>query len=135
MTATRYASIALSGRVVACGNIIFKPSETTPHNLIGRCRGKSLLICIGFHYFQLVSVVSPKTVVYVTMDWLPFKCMGFRILHCLLLCVSDRRGQPTIRDVDFGDGGQKSRRSSGLRFQFNHIYFLSRLWILAKVLI
>ena len=42
-------------------------------------------------------------------------------------CVSDRRGQPTIRDVDFGDGGQKNRRSSGLRFQFNNIYFLSRL--------
>src|SRR4029434_5257756 len=34
MTATRYASIALSGRVVACGNIIFKPSETTPNILI-----------------------------------------------------------------------------------------------------
>ena len=30
MTATRYASIALSGRVVACGNSIFKRSETTP---------------------------------------------------------------------------------------------------------
>ena len=45
----------------------------------------------------------------------------------LSVLVSDRRGQPTIRDVDFGDGGQKSRRSSGLRFQFNKIYFLSRL--------
>ena len=33
MTATRYSSIALSGRVVACGNIIFKPSETTPNRL------------------------------------------------------------------------------------------------------
>src|SRR4029434_595660 len=76
MTATRYASIALSRRVVACGNIIFKPSETTPNNLIGRCREKSLLICIGFNIFQHLSVASPKTVVYVTMDWLPMKCMG-----------------------------------------------------------
>src|SRR4029434_1396457 len=76
MTATRYASIALSRRVVACGNIIFKPSETTPNNLIGRCREKSLLICIGFNIFQHLSVASPKTVVYVTMDWLPLKCMG-----------------------------------------------------------
>src|SRR4029434_7476271 len=76
MTATRYASIALSGRVVACGNIIFKPSETTQNNLIGRCREKSLLICIGFNIFQLLSVASHKTVVYVTMNWLPLKCMG-----------------------------------------------------------
>ena len=67
MTATRYACIALSGRVVACGNSIFKLSETTPNNLIGRCLEKSL---------QLLSVASPKTVVYVTMDWLPLKCMG-----------------------------------------------------------
>src|SRR4029434_4109658 len=76
MTATRYASIALSGRVVSCGNIIFKSSETTPNNLIGRCREKSLLICIGFNIFQVLSVASPKAVVYVTMDWLPLKCMG-----------------------------------------------------------
>ena len=76
MTATRYASIALSGRVVACGNSIFKPSETTPNNLIGRCREKLLLICIGFNIFQLLSVASPTTVVYVTMDWLPVKCLG-----------------------------------------------------------
>src|SRR4029434_3959552 len=77
---SRYASIAWSGRVVACGNLIFKPSETTPNNLIGRCREKSLLICIGFNIFQLLSVASPKPVVYVTMDWLPLKCMGFRIM-------------------------------------------------------
>src|SRR4029434_11213767 len=75
MTVTRYASITLSGRVVACGNIIFKLSETTPNNVIGRCREKSLLICIGFNFFQLLSVASSKTVVYVTMDWLPLKCM------------------------------------------------------------
>src|SRR4029434_3031280 len=83
MTATRYASIVLSGRVVACGNIIFKPSETTPNNLIGRCREKSLLICIGFNISQILSVASPKTVVYVTMAWLPLKCMGFkyRVAH------------------------------------------------------
>ena len=83
MTATRYASIALSGPVVACGNIIFKPSETTPNNLIGRCREKSLLICIGFNISQLLSVASPKTVVYVTMAWLPLKCMEFkyRVAH------------------------------------------------------
>ena len=62
-------------------------------------------------------------------------CVSLSVCVCVCVCVSDRRGQPTIRDVDFGDGGQKSRRSSGLRFQFNHIYFLSRLWILAKVLI
>ena len=37
MTATRYASITLSGRVVTCGNSIFKLSETTPNILIGRC--------------------------------------------------------------------------------------------------
>ena len=37
---------------------------------------KSLLICIGFNFFQLLSVASPKTGVYVTMDWLPLKCMG-----------------------------------------------------------
>src|SRR4029434_1119711 len=37
MTATRYASITLSGRVVAGGNSIFKLSETTPNILIGRC--------------------------------------------------------------------------------------------------
>src|SRR4029434_5832957 len=91
MTATRYDSITLSGRVVACGNSIFKLSETTTNNLIGRCREKSLLICIGFNIFQLLSVVSPKTVVYITMDWLPLKCMGleYRVarngvmgLHC-----------------------------------------------------
>ena len=76
MTATRYASITLSGRVEACGNIIFKLSETTPNILIGRCGKKSLLICIGFNIFQLLSVPSPKTVVYVTVDWLPLKCMG-----------------------------------------------------------
>src|SRR4029434_11250725 len=76
MTATRYASIALSGRVVACGNSIFKLSETTPNNLIGHCREKSLLICIGFNIFQLLSVTSPKTVGYVTMDWLLLKCVG-----------------------------------------------------------
>src|SRR4029434_794386 len=76
MTATRYASITLSGRVVACGNSIFKLLETTPNNLIGRCRGKSLFICIGFNFFQLLSVASPNRVVYVTMDWLPLKCMG-----------------------------------------------------------
>src|SRR4029434_9449523 len=56
-----------------------KPSETTPNNFIGRCREKSLLICIGFNFFQLLSVASPKTVVYVTMDWRPLKCMGLRI--------------------------------------------------------
>src|SRR4029434_10554883 len=77
MTASRHASIALSGRVVVCGNSIFKRSETTPNNLIGRCREKSLLICIEFNISQLLLVASPKTVVYVTMDWLPLKCMGF----------------------------------------------------------
>src|SRR4029434_5249819 len=87
MTATRYASIALSGRVVACGNSIFKLSETTPNNLIGRCWEKSLLICIGLHFFQLLFVESPKTVVYVTMDWLPLKCMGFRILKLYTMKV------------------------------------------------
>src|SRR4029434_1122280 len=76
MTATRYASITLSVRVVACGNSIFKRSETTPNILIGRCGEKSLLICIGFNIFQLLSAASPKKVVYVTMDWLPLKCMG-----------------------------------------------------------
>src|SRR4029434_518719 len=86
MTATRYASIALSGHVVASGNSIFKPSETTPNNLIGRCREKSLLICIVFNFFQLLSVASPNTVCYVTMDWLPLKCMGFRISCRSLRC-------------------------------------------------
>ena len=50
MTATRYASIALSGRVVAGGNSIFKLSETTPNNLIGRCRDK---IAPHLHRIQL----------------------------------------------------------------------------------
>src|SRR4029434_3719256 len=75
MTATRYASIALSGRVVACGNSITDWTSELVSNLIGRCREKSL-ICIGFNFFQLLSVASPKTVVYVTMYWLPLKCMG-----------------------------------------------------------
>src|SRR4029434_9725337 len=35
---------------------------------------------------QLFSVASPKTVVYVTMDCLPLKCMGFRMSHCSLRC-------------------------------------------------
>src|SRR4029434_5163089 len=38
--------------------------------------GKTLLMCIGFNIYQLLSVASPKTMVYVTMDWLPLKCMG-----------------------------------------------------------
>src|SRR4029434_5716601 len=38
------------------------------------------------HSIQLFSVASPKTVVYVTMDWLPLKCMGFRISRCSLRC-------------------------------------------------
>ena len=76
MTATRYASITLSGRVVACGNSITDWTSELVSNLIGRCREKSLLICIGFNFFQLLSVASPKTVVYVTMDWLLLKCMG-----------------------------------------------------------
>src|SRR4029434_289404 len=79
MTATRYASITMSGRFVACGNSIFKLSETTPNNLIGRCRGKTLLICIGLNFPQLFSLATSKTVVYVTMDCLPLKLMGFRI--------------------------------------------------------
>ena len=65
---------------------IFKPSEMTPKNLIGRCRVKSFLICIGFNFFQLLSAVSPKTVVYVRMDCLPLKCMGYRISHRSLWC-------------------------------------------------
>src|SRR4029434_4082789 len=62
---------------------IFTPSETTPNTPIGRCQGKTLLICIGFNISQLLSVASPKTVVYVTMAWLPLKCMGFkyRVAH------------------------------------------------------
>src|SRR4029434_132426 len=86
MTAPRYASIALSGRVVACGNSIFKLSETTPNNLIGRCRGKTLLICIRLNFHQLCSLATSKTVVYVTMDCLPLKLMGFRITLPTLRC-------------------------------------------------
>src|SRR4029434_969252 len=61
-------------------------------------RKKSLLICIGFNIFQLLSVASPKKVVYVTIDWLPLKCMGleYRVarngvmgLHrkCISVCM------------------------------------------------
>src|SRR4029434_2993692 len=39
------------------------------------------------------------------------------LCFCVCVTVSDRRGQPTIRDVDFGDGGQKNCRSSGVSFK------------------
>src|SRR4029434_8580369 len=97
MTATRYASIALIGRVVACGNSITDWTSELVSNLIGRCREKSLLICIGFNFLQLLSVASPKTVVYVTMHRLPLKCMGFRNIASLVsvswVCTSNTMGQ------------------------------------------
>src|SRR4029434_10382391 len=71
MTATQYASIALSWRVIARGNIIFKPSETTPNNLIGRCWRNSLLLCIALNFPQLFSLACPNSLVYVLNIALP----------------------------------------------------------------
>src|SRR4029434_7189382 len=83
MTATRYASIALSGRVVACGNSIFKLSETTPNNLIGRCRRKIAPHLHRIQHFPTFIGRFAQNGGLVTMAWLPLKCMVFkyRVAH------------------------------------------------------
>lgn len=78
--------------------VIFKLSETTPNNPIGRCWRNSLLICIGLNFSKNVSLASCNSHIYVTIACLWIEINGIQ-KFALLACISTIRTNLTTVDT------------------------------------